>query len=131
VNSWTDVAGWTLVHFVWQGAIIGLASAALLRIMRRTSPQIRYVAACAALGAMLTAPLVTAWALSNPVVVSSGVSASGPAPSSARHEPAAPAPRGCEWCDYRPLCGPYEELRTSRIKRQDMLAPLHALRKRV
>ena len=93
MNSWTDVAGWTLVHFVWQGAIIGLASAALLRIMRRTSPQIRYVAACAALGAMLTAPLVTAWALSNPVVVSSGVSASGPAPSSAHHEPAAHAPR--------------------------------------
>ncbi|HMJ56835.1 MAG TPA: PD-(D/E)XK nuclease family protein, partial [Polyangiaceae bacterium] len=45
--------------------------------------------------------------------------------------PAAPAPRGCEWCDYRPVCGPYEELRTSRIKRQDKLVALHALRKRV
>jgi CRISPR/Cas system-associated exonuclease Cas4 (RecB family) len=46
--------------------------------------------------------------------------------------PAAPAPRGCEWCDYRPVCGPYEEHRTSsKIKRQDKLAPLHALRKRV
>jgi len=45
--------------------------------------------------------------------------------------PAAPAPRGCEWCDYRPVCGPYEELRTSRIKRQDKLTALHALRKRV
>jgi len=46
--------------------------------------------------------------------------------------PAAPAARGCEWCDYRPVCGPYEELRTGpRVKRQDKLAPLHALRKRV
>lgn len=45
--------------------------------------------------------------------------------------PAAPAPRGCEWCDYRPVCGPYEELRTSKIKRQDKLVSLHALRKRV
>jgi len=45
--------------------------------------------------------------------------------------PAAPAPRGCEWCDYRPVCGPYEELRTSKIKRQDKLVALHALRKRV
>ena len=45
--------------------------------------------------------------------------------------PAAPAPRGCEWCDYQPVCGPYEEHRTSKVKRQDKLAPLHALRKRV
>jgi len=44
--------------------------------------------------------------------------------------PAAPAPRGCEWCDYRPVCGPYEEQRAAK-KRQDKLAPLHALRKRV
>jgi ATP-dependent helicase/nuclease subunit B len=43
--------------------------------------------------------------------------------------PAAPVARGCEWCDYRPVCGPYEELRTSR-KRQDKLAPLLQLRKR-
>jgi CRISPR/Cas system-associated exonuclease Cas4 (RecB family) len=45
--------------------------------------------------------------------------------------PAAPAPRGCEWCDYRPVCGPYEELRSSKIKRQDKLLALHTLRKRV
>jgi ATP-dependent helicase/nuclease subunit B len=46
--------------------------------------------------------------------------------------PAAPLPRGCEWCDYQPVCGPYEEHRTSnKVKRQDKLAPLHALRKRV
>jgi CRISPR/Cas system-associated exonuclease Cas4 (RecB family) len=45
--------------------------------------------------------------------------------------PAAPGPRGCEWCDYRPVCGPYEELRTTKVKRQDKLLPLHALRKRV
>jgi CRISPR/Cas system-associated exonuclease Cas4 (RecB family) len=45
--------------------------------------------------------------------------------------PAAPASRGCEWCDYRPVCGPYEELRTSKVKRQDKLVALHTLRKRV
>jgi CRISPR/Cas system-associated exonuclease Cas4 (RecB family) len=43
--------------------------------------------------------------------------------------PAAPVARGCEWCDYRPVCGPYEEHRTSK-KRQDKLAPLLELRKR-
>ncbi|MCU0670154.1 MAG: PD-(D/E)XK nuclease family protein, partial [Myxococcota bacterium] len=28
--------------------------------------------------------------------------------------PAAPAAGACAWCDYRVVCGPYEELRTSR-----------------
>jgi CRISPR/Cas system-associated exonuclease Cas4 (RecB family) len=28
--------------------------------------------------------------------------------------PAAPAPRACEFCDYRPICGPYEEIRSKR-----------------
>jgi ATP-dependent helicase/nuclease subunit B len=44
--------------------------------------------------------------------------------------PAAPVHRGCEWCDYRPVCGPYEEVRTAK-KKQDRLAPLMQLRKRV
>ncbi|HKQ69921.1 MAG TPA: PD-(D/E)XK nuclease family protein, partial [Polyangiaceae bacterium] len=45
--------------------------------------------------------------------------------------PAAPAARGCEWCDYKAVCGPYEEMRTSKVKRQDKLTALHQLRKRV
>jgi len=28
--------------------------------------------------------------------------------------PAAPAPRACQYCDYRPICGPYEEVRAGR-----------------
>jgi len=43
--------------------------------------------------------------------------------------PAAPVHRGCEYCDYLPVCGPYEEQRTGR-KRQDKLAALLELRKR-
>jgi RecB family exonuclease len=42
--------------------------------------------------------------------------------------PAAPAKRACEWCDYRVVCGPYEELRTGR-KSQSELAPLETLRR--
>jgi CRISPR/Cas system-associated exonuclease Cas4 (RecB family) len=41
--------------------------------------------------------------------------------------PAAPAPRACEYCDYRGVCGPYEELRTARKPRPE-LAPLESLR---
>lgn len=41
--------------------------------------------------------------------------------------PAAPAPRGCQYCDYRTVCGPYEEQRIKR-KSKGMLKALSALR---
>jgi ATP-dependent helicase/nuclease subunit B len=40
---------------------------------------------------------------------------------------AAPDHRACEWCDYRRVCGPYEELRTRR-KPQEPLEELRRLR---
>jgi len=42
--------------------------------------------------------------------------------------PAAPDKGECRYCDYRAVCGPYEELRTAR-KWKPPLAPLAALRK--
>jgi RecB family exonuclease len=41
--------------------------------------------------------------------------------------PAAPDDRECEWCDYKRVCGPYEE-RRSRIKPKERLNRLHRLR---
>jgi CRISPR/Cas system-associated exonuclease Cas4 (RecB family) len=41
--------------------------------------------------------------------------------------PAAPRKRECEWCDYRAVCGPYEELRTGRKPKQPV-GPLLLLR---
>jgi RecB family exonuclease len=43
--------------------------------------------------------------------------------------PAAPSDRACEYCDYNVVCGPYEEARTKR-KRKDRLQGLVELRKR-
>jgi len=60
MTSWVDVAGWTLVHFVWQGAGIALLASLVLRLLRSGRPQLRYLAACGALAAMLAAPVVTA-----------------------------------------------------------------------
>ncbi len=42
--------------------------------------------------------------------------------------PAAPAERACEWCDYRVVCGPHEELRL-RKKSKKPLEPLLELRR--
>jgi hypothetical protein len=36
------VAGWTLVHFLWQGALVGLVAAAALRLLYSASAQTRY-----------------------------------------------------------------------------------------
>jgi CRISPR/Cas system-associated exonuclease Cas4 (RecB family) len=41
--------------------------------------------------------------------------------------PAAPERDACRWCDYRQVCGPYEESRTSR-KPKDRIAELIQLR---
>jgi bla regulator protein BlaR1 len=41
--------GWTLLHFVWQGAIVGGVAALLLVALRRARPETRYAVACAAL----------------------------------------------------------------------------------
>ena len=38
MTTWVDVAGWTLVHFVWQGAAIALVTALLLQVTARLDP---------------------------------------------------------------------------------------------
>jgi len=42
--------------------------------------------------------------------------------------PAAPAKGGCRWCDYRMVCGPYEEMRVA-LKPAARLAALERLRR--
>lgn len=44
--------------------------------------------------------------------------------------PAAPRDRACEWCDFKSVCGPYEELRYSRKRAEPRLKGLDDLRRR-
>jgi uncharacterized protein (TIGR03435 family) len=65
-EPWVERFGMTLLHFLWQGLVIAILYAAARLIAARTSsPQTRYLLACAALGAMMAAPLVT-WQLMRP-----------------------------------------------------------------
>lgn len=50
---------WTLLHFLWQGALLGLLARAGFWLLRERPPQARYLLGCAALLAMAAAPLVT------------------------------------------------------------------------
>lgn len=56
MNDVIHAAGWALIHFIWQGALLGLAAAALLWLMRGSRPGSRYAAACAAMLACLLWP---------------------------------------------------------------------------
>ncbi|UGQ46853.1 M56 family metallopeptidase [Massilia endophytica] len=49
MSVFVNALGWTLLHFVWQGALIGLAAALALAALRGARPQVRYLVACAAL----------------------------------------------------------------------------------
>ncbi len=61
-----DRLGWTLVHFLWQGLSIAILYAATRQAVSRIAgPHLRYLLACAALAAMMAAPLVT-WELMGP-----------------------------------------------------------------
>ncbi len=51
-----DSLGWTLLHFMWQGALIGGVTAALLGLMARARAEHRYLVACSALLACLIWP---------------------------------------------------------------------------
>jgi beta-lactamase regulating signal transducer with metallopeptidase domain len=51
--------GWALVHFVWQGAALAALAAVMLRGLRRRTAAVRYLAACAALAAMVAVPAAT------------------------------------------------------------------------
>ena len=55
-QPWVERLGWTLIHFLWQGALI----AALYAIARKSrSTQTRYILACLAMTAMFAAPIAT------------------------------------------------------------------------
>src|SRR5262245_60857656 len=51
--------GWTLIHFIWQGALIAIVYASVSVLLRRFSASVRYAAACGAMLVMLVAPVAT------------------------------------------------------------------------
>ena len=54
-----QAVGWALLHFIWQGALVGGLAAAALRLLRSSAADVRYVVASIALALMATLPVVT------------------------------------------------------------------------
>jgi len=57
MSALIDAIGWTLLHSLWQAALIGVAAAALLALLRGAAPTQRYLVSCAALLACVLWPL--------------------------------------------------------------------------
>ena len=55
----TYALGYALVRFLWQGAVIGLATAVLLTLARRAAPTTRYAIGCLGLFALAATPVAT------------------------------------------------------------------------
>ncbi|GLH67507.1 M56 family metallopeptidase [Geothrix edaphica] len=56
---WAQALGWSLLHFLWQGAALGLLAWLLLALLRGASAKARYGTACAFLLLMAAAPVAT------------------------------------------------------------------------
>jgi beta-lactamase regulating signal transducer with metallopeptidase domain len=59
-SPWVDRMGWTLVHSLWQIALVTSVFAVAMFVLRRRSARARDIAGCVALLAMLALPLGTA-----------------------------------------------------------------------
>lgn len=81
IGPLVESLGWTLIHFVWQGAAVGLIFAVLMRACRHTSPNLRYAIGLVCMGALLLLPIATYWYVyqSNHAGTVAGLAAAGPA----------------------------------------------------
>jgi beta-lactamase regulating signal transducer with metallopeptidase domain len=64
LQTWLDnplayQLGWALLHFLWQGALVGVLYAALRRSMANQSPQTRYLLGITTLASLVILPIVT------------------------------------------------------------------------
>jgi len=73
--------GWTLIHFVWQAAAVALLLAIVLKLLRKSSANLRYMLACLALTLMVLLPVMTMWAVN--VSTAGTVTTQGPVAESA------------------------------------------------
>lgn len=61
--AWVEVLGWSLLHFLWQGLLIGLLFAFSRSLVARENSALRYAIGLLSLSALALCPLLTLWVL--------------------------------------------------------------------
>ncbi len=90
----TQRLGWTLLNFLWQGALLAAFFAALRAAWRGRSANARYLAGCLTLLLMAAAPIATFWVLSgdSAPVAHPAMPVAAPVPTMSPPTTATPAP---------------------------------------
>ncbi len=95
VSDLWSLAGWTMVHFLWLGAIVAVLATVARIALRSSSPNMRYAVAIGSLFVLAALPLATAaWLLnySPPLKGGAGGGITGPIAQSPAALPPTPAP---------------------------------------
>jgi hypothetical protein len=59
------IAGWTMIHYLWMGTLIGIFALALRLLLRRAAANVRYAAALACLFVLAALPIgIASWLVS-------------------------------------------------------------------
>src|SRR5436190_23214369 len=71
-NAWL-LAGWTMIHFLWLGALVALAAGFCRWLLHRASPNVRYVTALTSLTLCAALPIAIAtWQSTRPLPLGEG-----------------------------------------------------------
>lgn len=62
-GNWIYALGWTVVHSLWQGALLAILLSAFRWFAQRSTPQLRYVAGLTSLLALFAGSALTFWLL--------------------------------------------------------------------
>ena len=79
---WVEALGWTLLHFVWQGLVIGAGFAAVRALLPKERCDARYATGLAALALAAICPALTFWTLLHRQMLE--IAAAGAAPLGAQ-----------------------------------------------
>jgi beta-lactamase regulating signal transducer with metallopeptidase domain/peptidoglycan/xylan/chitin deacetylase (PgdA/CDA1 family) len=87
-----ETLGWTLLHFIWQGALVALVYACVALSLRRATANLRYTVACACMLLLLALPVATFFHLNwNATAATFDRRASEVAPAEPQSSASAPA----------------------------------------
>src|SRR4051794_29431810 len=77
-----NIAGWTMIHFLWTGALVAFTAFIGKMLLKRTSPTVRYTFALTCLCTLTALPIVIALFLPLPLGEGRGEGASVHSPAS-------------------------------------------------
>jgi TonB family protein len=87
----------SLIHFIWQGSVVGLLLSITLLPLRRQSAKARYVVSCLALAVLAILPVATTWFLYDQSIPAQNAGSALASPAAAPASPSAATQLPAPW----------------------------------